>query len=213
MKGSDITTYVAVNSNEDVDIVKSVLSETDKVHVIKSNKRGVCYPSYVLSSNLEGKKDDIVVFASDDFTPPNNWDEYLTEKLKGKEGCLMVRDGYQLPDSSNMAEPVITIPIMTYGCLLKLNKIIYNPVYLHLCSDAELYMNLKDLGLLIDDRMKDETIFEHHHWAANKRQPDLNDQSYYNNFDHDKKTWNTRKNLSVEERLIDPALLKNEKEN
>ena len=65
--------------------------------------------------------DDIVVFASDDFMAPQGWDTYLINKFneKGDVG-LMVRDGYQLPDSSNMLHAAITIPIMTYGCLKKM---------------------------------------------------------------------------------------------
>jgi len=200
-KYQNVTTYVAVNSQNDSEIVKSVLGKDDKVIIVKTDRKGVCYPSYMLSSQLEGNNDDIVVFASDDFSPPNNWDKYLEEKLNGKEGALFVRDGYQLPDSSNMLHPCITIPIMTFGCLEKLNKVIYHPAYYHMFSDCELYLNLKDLGLLIDDRKTDLTVFEHHHWAAQKRNPDMNDQSYHNKWAEDDNTWKIRKNMSVEERL------------
>ena len=196
----DIKTHVCVNSQSDADLIKSYYSDVELI-VINSTRRGVCEPSYLLSSKLEGEKDDIVVFASDDFTPPNAWCNYLVNKLKGKEGGLMVRDGYQLPDSSNMLFPSITIPIMTYGCLLKLNKVIYNPVYFHMFSDSELYMNLKELGLLIDDRMSDNTIFEHHHYAAGKRNADVADQSYNDKWKDDEITWNKRKLLPVEERI------------
>ena len=113
----------------------------------------------------------------------------------------MVRDGYQLPDSSNMLHPAITIPIMTYGCLKKLNMIIYNPIYNHMFSDCELYINLKDLDLLFDDRLNDETIFEHHHYAAGKRNPDQADQSYNLKWKDDELTWNKRKVMNVEERI------------
>lgn len=200
-----IKTYVAVNSTQQANILREYL-QNDYLLTLNTDKIGVCYPSYQLSSNLgvkmgECKVDDIVIFASDDFLPPNNFDEYLIQKFEGKSGLLMVRDGYQKPDSSNMLSPVITIPIMTYGALLKLNRIIYHPSYNHMFSDAELYLNSKDLGLLIDDRMSDATTFEHHHYAAGKRNPDQNDQAYNLKWKDDELTWNRRKIMPVEERI------------
>jgi hypothetical protein len=194
---NNIITKVAVNWEQH----KTLLKDFDVV-VVNTDKIGVCYPSYVLSSNLECENDsDIVIFASDDFKPPINWDQYLIEKLKHKSGALMVLDGYQLPDSSNMLFPCITIPIMTYDCLLKLNKIIYNPVYNHMYSDCELYLNLKDLGLLIDERLTDTTTFEHLHYAAGKRNPDNVDQQYHLKWKDDEIMWNKRKIMTLEERL------------
>lgn len=194
---NNIITKVAVNWEQH----KQLLKDFD-VTVVNTDKIGVCYPSYVLSSNLECENDsDIVIFASDDFKPPVNWDNYLIKKLEGKEGLLFSRDGYQLPDSSNMEMPVITIPIMTFGCLKKLNKIIYNPSYSHMYSDAELYLNVKELNLLIDDRITDTTTFEHLHYAAGKRNPDVADQQYHLRWNDDKEMWNKRKNLTIDERL------------
>ena len=55
------------------------------------------------------------------------------------------------------------------------------------------------------ERLKNDLIrnyvFEHLHWSVGKRQPDLNDQNYYNKFEIDKKMWDYRKNLILEERL------------
>jgi len=198
----NITTHVCVNNKLDSDMVKKGLTKNDEVIIINSTRSGVCQPAYALSSSLSGDKDDIVIFASDDFMAPIGWSGYLIEKLKNRTGALLVNDGYQAIDFSNMAEPVFSIPIMTYDCLLKINKIIYNPVYTHLCSDAELFLNLKEMNLIIDDRLKDiDYVFEHHHWSSGKRNPDQNDQSYYSNFEKDKNTWEMRKKLSLEERL------------
>jgi hypothetical protein len=203
----NIQTYVAVNWQQHADELKEYLSKNYLI-TLNTNKIGVCYPSYQLSSNLGLKMgkcedSDIVVFASDDFLAPQGWDTYLTNKLndKGDVG-LMVRDGYQLPDSTNMLHPAITIPIMTYGCLLKLNRAIYHPAYNHLFSDCELYLNLKELNLLYDDRVNDETTFEHLHYAAGKRNPDQADQAYNSKWSEDDITWQKRKSLSVEERIL-----------
>ncbi len=201
---SNIFTQVAVNSTHDQKVVEQYLKTTElkfRSVIVNTDKIGVCYPSYQLSSTTTGKSDDLVVFASDDFLPPANWDTYLINKLNNKEGGLMVRDGYQLPDSSNMLFPAITIPIMTWGCFEKLNKTIYNPVYTHMYSDCELYLNLKELGLLIDDRLNDVTIFEHLHHAAGKRRADQLDVQYHAKWQEDEMTWNSRKNMPVQQRL------------
>jgi hypothetical protein len=202
----NIQTYVAVNWEQHATELKDYLKNNFLI-TLNTNKIGVCYPSYQLSSNLGikmGKCEDgdIVVFASDDFMAPQGWDTYLKNKLEGKgDVCLMVRDGYQLPDSSNMLHPVITIPIMTYGCLRKMNGIIYHPAYCHMFSDAELYNNLKDLSLLYDDRLNDETMFEHLHYAAGKRAADQADQAYNAKWAEDDATWQKRQSMSVEDRI------------
>jgi hypothetical protein len=202
----NIQTYVAVNWQQHADELKEYLSKNYLI-TLNTNKIGVCYPSYQLSSNLglkmgQCQDSDIVIFASDDFLAPQGWDTYLNNKLKEKGDVgLMVRDGYQLPDSSNMLHAAITIPIMTYGCLLKLNRAIYHPAYNHMFSDCELYLNLKDLDLLYDDRLNDETTFEHLHYAAGKRNADQADQAYNAKWSEDDTTWQKRKLMPVEKRI------------
>ena len=202
----NIQTYVAVNWQKDADELREYLKKNYLI-TVNTNKIGVCYPSYQLSSNLGIKMgvandDDIVIFASDDFMAPQGWDTYLLNKFNGKGDVgLMVRDGYQLPDSSNMLHAAITIPIMTYGCLKKLNMTIYHPAYNHMFSDCELYNNLKDLSLLYDDRINDTTIFEHLHYAAGKRDADGADQAYNAKWKDDEITWNQRKLMPVEKRI------------
>jgi hypothetical protein len=202
----NIQTYVAVNWEQHATELKDYLKNNFLI-TLNTNKIGVCYPSYQLSSNLGIKMgkcedSDIVIFASDDFMAPEGWDTYLVNKLEDKgDVCLMCLDGYQLPDSSNMLYPAITIPIMTYGCLRKMNGIIYHPAYNHMFSDCELYLNLKDLDLLYDDRLNDETTFEHLHYAAGKRNADQADQAYNSKWSEDDTTWKNRKEMSVVERI------------
>jgi hypothetical protein len=82
----NIKTYVAVNWQEHYDILKNYLKE-DYLIKVNTNKIGVCYPSYMLSSNLgvtigECSNDDIVVYASDDFMSPKSWDIWSFIKIK-----------------------------------------------------------------------------------------------------------------------------------
>lgn len=202
-----IKTYVAVNTKEHEHYLKDYL-KNDYIITVDTNKIGVCYPSYKLTSKLgidfgKCENNDIVIFASDDFLAPQSWDTYLINKLKDKgDNGLFVRDGYQRPDSSNMLHPAITIPILTYGALLKLNRYIYHPAYTHMFSDCELYDNLKDLDLLYDDRINDETTFEHLHYAAGKRNADDADKAYNSKWAEDEVTWNKRKNMKIGDRLL-----------
>lgn len=204
LNGIEIETHVAVDTQSDANIVDEYLKSTGlkyRIIIVDTNTIGVCYPSYKLSSSTNGKNGDIIVFASDDFLPPNDWVNYLFNKIGDRDCGLMVNDGYQAPDSSNMLHPVITIPILTYSTFEKLNKIIYHPAYSHMFSDSELYINLKDLNLLYDDRLTDNTIFEHFHHASGKRTADNADVAYSHKWVSDSATWQKRKLLSVEKRL------------
>jgi hypothetical protein len=194
----NIRTIVAVNWEEHKEFLKDYPVE---VVVVNTDKIGVCYPSYILSSTLECENDsDVVVFASDDFLPPDSWDTYLINKFKEQDGCLFVPDGYQLENSSNMIDPCITIPLMSYGCLKKINKVIYHPAYNHMFSDCELFLNCKELGMIING-YHDGIQFLHVHHSAGLRQPDQADQQYHLKWQVDQETWNKRKLLTLQERL------------
>ena len=193
----EIKTKVAVNNPEQ----KSCLNGYDVI--ITGNERpGVCYPAYCLSSRLQARDNDIVILASDDFFPPEHWDHYLLRQFQDFSGCLLVRDGFQHPDPRKwVGPPAITIPIMTYSCLQKMNMIIYHPAYYHICSDLELYMNVHELGLLKDNRINDPITFEHRHWVVGKRNKDYADKRVRALAVKDKITFNDRKKMTLTERL------------
>lgn len=201
----NVKCHVLVSTQNEATFLKQyfdAIKQDNRIEVYQPPYPGVCLPSYKLSSTLEFKSDDIIVFASDDFTPPKDWDLYLKSKLENKNGVLFVRDGYQLPDSSNMLYPAITIPILTGKALRDMNSTIYHPCYSHMFSDCELYLTSKELGLLIDDRLSDSTEFTHHHYAAGKRNADKYDQSYNQNWQKDESTWKQRKDMPVEKRIL-----------
>jgi len=186
---SRITTIVAVNTENE----KDQLNEFE-VLVVGSERRGVTHAAYQLSKNLQADQNDIVILASDDMLPPRGWDDIVIKELNGKVAALFVHDDYIIQDC-------MTIPIMTFSCLERLNKIIYHPSYLHQYSDTELLHNLIDLDLLIDKRHSGYT-FTHKHWACNKRQSDEQDHYYARIVDVDANNWSVRCKMNVEERLI-----------
>jgi hypothetical protein len=200
---NNITTIACVNTQDEANML-----DYKNIHnclVLGNNDRkGVCYPCNKLCEemfiNNIGKipfnDNDIIVFASDDMEPPTQWDKLITDKLKGKHGALFVNDSYQ--DKIVMEYPCISLPIMTYSTFKKLNYTIYSDQYYHLYSDAELYLNLKEMDLLIDAK---EIKFEHKHWSNNNRKPDEHDQSYYINMQHDKLIWESRRRMILEDRL------------
>jgi len=193
-KDNNIHLEVAVNTTKQAQTVQKLLDGFGRVINIDNKKIGVTRAATVLSRGVNCKSpNDIVILASDDMYPFKNWDRWIVKQLKKKTGCLIVKDGHN--DGG-----VVTIPIMTYSCLRRLNHIIYHPDYDHLYSDAELMDNLKALNLDINVRDKAPS-FEHRHWACNKREKDAFDHKFVESMDKDAKTYNRRKILPVKQRL------------
>ncbi|MCX8130426.1 MAG: hypothetical protein N3I35_10040 [Clostridia bacterium] len=197
----NVKTMVALNTEEHAAIIRPYGEKYSLETIIVGDERiGMAYPAYCLSSRLKADDMDVVVLASDDIFPPEAWDEYLINKFADFSGCLYVRDGYQ-ENIKNKGLPSITIPIMTYNCLKELNHVIYHPEYRQLFCDSELYINLKEKGLLKDDRESDMTTFEHRHYLVNKRDADIYDSVFGSYWNRDAAVFKRRMCLSLEDRL------------
>lgn len=194
-----IITRVAVDTQKQA-------NELNGYDVIFTNNTvpGVCYPCYCLSSTLKTNTQDIVIYASDDFFPPKNWDEFVIAQFAGKsESVLVVNDGIQKYPNN-----VITIPIMNYGALKKLNHTIYHPAYTHMHCDVELFDLCNRMGILNDIRNTNPTIFEHRHHVNKKRKLDVHDTNLNSTYATGLEQYNTRKNKSISELIsVDNSII------
>jgi len=195
-----VKTKVAVNEVEHRDKLMSY-DHTLDIMVTGNDRIGSAFPTYCLTSQLKGQDNDIVILSSDDMYPADGWDEYLIGRFKDFNGCLAVRDGYH--DNSSTEEGIhpVTIPIMSYECLRKLNMIICHPAYFHLFADAELCLNIIQLGLIKDVRKTDALFFEHKHYVNGKRLADGVDAVNQMCWEHDSKLFGVRKKMAIEDRL------------
>ena len=170
------------------------------VMVYGENNTGITKPLTRLTRSLSGLNDtDIIVVMSDDFFPPKNWDSFLIEQFNGFDGALRVSDGNPLTAVHNSS--IITIPIMTYSCLKRLNGIVYHPAYTHFYSDNELNNNLMQMAVLKNACFSDY-VFEHRHWSIGKRNRDNCDERVSGQMDaDDRNTYHHRCGMSLEDRL------------
>lgn len=190
LKPGRITVKIAVN----IEKHRNQLTEFNDVMVIGNKRRGPAYATSKLAKAIEGKPRDIIILVSDDFYSPPKWDIWLDKQFKNFSGALMVRDAWQQGGC-------VTIPIMTYRCLLKLNRIIYHPSYTWQFSDEELYHNLRGLKMLRNLRDKKHPLFEHKHWCNGKRKFDGNDTFGTKSGGVDHKNFKRRMRLKIQERL------------
>lgn len=191
IKGN-IITRVAVDTPEQA-------SELNGYEVIVTNntKPGVCFPCYCLSSTFITDPHDIIVFASDDFYPPKDWDLFIYKQLHNETNkVLVVNDGIQKYPNN-----VVTLPILTFGALGLLNYTIYHPAYTHMHSDVELYDISVKLGILKDVRNTTDTKFEHKHYCNGKRKPDSHDINLNNTMDEGKSLYVSRSHQCICELL------------
>lgn len=179
-------------------------NDTDKVafwpDFVVTERPGVCAPAHKIAKQIVEMKDlpdsDIVVLASDDFIPPEGWDEFLRDSFRSHDGALIVNNG-----NPPYRGPVVDLPIMTVVCLRKLNGIIYHPEYYHNYADNELWDVLHELKLVKNLRGTSTPVFQHEHWRTKHRERDEVDDRTQAHAEDDRLTYERRKVLPVSERL------------
>ncbi len=114
--------------------------------------RLICdYHSSVVEATNDGVKlatGEILIYLSDDFLCPDNWDEEILNELdfhtnKSKEWLLKVDDCLQ-PYSAD----VLTIPIMSMDLYKRLGYF-WNPEYKSMFVDQDLYYVVKNNGWML----------------------------------------------------------------
>ena len=100
-------------------------------------------------------KGDIIIYLSDDFECPDNWDVLITEAVKGKDiFMLKVHDGVQ-----PFEQTVLTIPIMSKTLYDKLGSF-WHPGYKSMWCDVDLWYATKEYHVYAP-----ELEFKHLHWV------------------------------------------------
>jgi hypothetical protein len=188
---NNIRVKVAVNTRRQRD----ELSEFADVRVVGTDRPGVCWACWQLTRDLGGSPGDIVILASDDFYPPDEWDAWVYSQFEDFYGCLLVNDGTN-------RKGVITIPILDYACLKFTNHCIYHPSYVHLWSDNEFYDVLDEQNLIKDLQQPDKPVFIHKHWYHGRREKDSIDDFVHRNLERDREHYESRKGLSLAEKLF-----------
>jgi hypothetical protein len=170
--------------------------------IVVNERRGYNYAITRLTREIVAKDEDIMLLLSDDFQSPKGWDTYILSKFKDWDGAIYLNDGYQDPRLKYDSRNSMTLACMTYKCLCKINKTVFNPVYNHYFSDTEAFRNLYESGLLKDDRDIDAGIvFDHHSYFTGKRSKDESDEVNMTFWVEDQATFGIREKLPLEARL------------
>ncbi len=193
--GAAISLTIAVNTDDEALTIRNWQNfPACNVIVTGTHRLGPVWPVFQLCKQLVAEDDDIVILGTDDFLPPLGWDQFIFNRLNYC-GALVVNDGIKTKGR------LMTLPIMTYSCLLKINRLIVHPDYGWHFADAELYENLDALGLLKDARGPGDPVFEHQHWTKGKRKKDEIDQIARKTHSKDKLAFTRRMQMTIEERL------------
>lgn len=109
---------------------------------------------------------DILIYVSDDFEPPFDWDQSLIDvanKQDSDKYLIKVDDCLQPFDNC-----VLTIPIMSKGLYDDLGYF-WHPAYKSIWVDVDLYFTCKDLDCMV---MCPDLKFVHHHYSVGKAEMD-----------------------------------------
>lgn len=140
----------------------------------------------VQATNIAAREStgDILIYLSDDFHCPSNWDELVKSKINNRIPILLkVDDCYQRFDKD-----VLTIPIMNRRLYERLGYFWY-PEYRSMFVDQDLYWVAKHLGAIV---LAPELKFEHMHPVAGKGKHDETYQRSTLNWDQGKALYHRR---------------------
>jgi glycosyltransferase involved in cell wall biosynthesis len=147
-------------------VVRQVIVVSDNTCVVEATNKGA-----------EKAKGDLIIYLSDDFECPENWDELLLEKVIWSFGGplpIMIRVNDTIQPMDNC---VLTIPIMSHSLYRRLGYF-WNPEYKSMWVDVDLYFTTKPFMIECPD-----LLFPHLHCSAGNCEED---ETYKRSSEH----WN-----------------------
>lgn len=164
-KPQDIELIVSIDKDDpQADIYLKTYSQAG-MQVIISDNRNVVEATNEAATYAKG---DILIYLSDDFTCPNQWDELVRQEFDGVEDPLLIKVSDALQPFEN---GVLTIPIMNVQLYRKLGYF-WHPEYKSMFVDVDLYETVKKYGHM---KLCPYLIFPHLHHSAGHTP---NDETY-----------------------------------
>lgn len=129
---------------------------------------------------------NILIYLSDDFKCPENWDMLLAERFAGVKTpmLLQVRDGI-----NEFGTACLTIPVMNRLLYKKLGYF-WHPNYRSMFVDNDLFHTCQNNNWLTG---APDLVFEHEHWVNKKAPVDETYTKSEANWKHGEKLFNERK--------------------
>lgn len=155
---------------------KSIFVSGDNDSVVQATNRAAKYA-----------KGSIIIYLSDDFDCPQDWDSLIMDKKLTGLKLLKVDDCLQ-----KFHVPVLTIPIMTKELYDKLGYF-WHPLYKSMFVDEDLYWTCRNNGWLVE---APELKFEHKHACVGKAENDLTYQTSAKNWEQGKGVFQRRKQIN-----------------
>lgn len=129
---------------------------------------------------------DILIYLSDDFDCPQNWDALIVSKFEdcNEPTLLKVHDGLQ-----DFAAEVLTIPIMNSNLYNRLGYF-WHPDYKSMWVDVDLYHTVRAHARMIKD---EKLVFQHNHYVNGKAAKDETYTRSDSNWDQGQRIYRERK--------------------
>jgi glycosyltransferase involved in cell wall biosynthesis len=122
---------------------------------------------------------DILIYFSDDFKSPDNWDELIIKQFEGENRPLLLKVDDCL---QGFDVPVLTIPIMNRALYERLGYF-FHPEYKSMFCDEHLYWVTRKLGAI---KNAAHLKFPHEHVSIGKAQDDETYRNSAKNWDQGK---------------------------